>query len=161
MLNTTSFSLNTIEELVNFAQQQGTDEHYEIIIGKVSNSQAQEINAITSGKIKSNLAPKILTAHQIRHAFKEHGNDEKERERAQIGITNEDFNLIQEVINNPHKTIRAKDDYNGNPSITFIKTMKKGIYHVVMSLKGKKIRNTGEFESRLEFATLYIWKHNK
>jgi hypothetical protein len=150
--------LSIVSDLVKFAKEKKPDEHDEVTLSKVSNHQAQQINQITGGKVRSNLAPKTLSAHQIRHAIKGHGNDKEEKERGQVGITDADFELVQEIINNPHSIVKADDDFLGNPGVTFIKTMKKGTYHVVMTLKQKRNRDTKMLEARLDFATMYIKK---
>ncbi len=64
--------------------------------GSLPNYIAQKINQITGVNCRSSEI--LITAYDIAHIFKGHGNDILERERGQIGITAEDFELIKTII---------------------------------------------------------------
>ena len=106
---------------------------------------ARETGVIVRGSIKK------LTSYGIIHAFDTHGNHQKESERGQIGIKDEDFDLIPDIITSPDSFERGNDK-KSKKAVVFIKKINERIYHVVMSVT-KETPTAG-----FVFNTMYIKK---
>jgi hypothetical protein len=102
-----------IKALVIFAKEDTTNIYKEISLGTTPNFQAQQINADTGVNIKG--LEKILTESGIRHAFAGHGNHKLESERGQVGIVNEDFELLPQILKEPDLVLKG-DNKRGQQS---------------------------------------------
>jgi valyl-tRNA synthetase len=142
--------VSKISELVSFAKSDTTNTHHELNLGKVPNFQAQAITALTGVSI--NGATKVISAYGIIHAIKRHGNHNEEQERGQIGITDNDFELIISILNSPDEVVRGKDGSRGKKALIFSKKIKACFYYVVMSVFSSKKGTI------LNFETMYIKK---
>lgn len=141
--------MSKISDLVTFAKADQTNTYKDVNFGYVTNLQAQEINAKTG--VSVNGCKRCLTASGIRHAISSHGDLKSEkRKENQIAITDADFELIPEILNNPDYLVRGGNNRRGNDAVEFIKAFKRKDYHVVMSVV--VFKNGRE----LVFNTMYI-----
>ena len=53
---------------------------------------------------------RVIDKSGINHTIKNHGNEKKEQSRGQIAITNEDFELIPEIIKSENVIYSGKND---------------------------------------------------
>lgn len=143
--------MSKISDLVACATKDELGSCDDYIIGKIFNAQAQSIAAITGVSVRG--LNKVITAYAVRHTIKFHGNDKSERERNQIGVTNEDFELIPEILLTPDVILKGKIE-RGKQSILFIKKL-KCYYHVAMIIEGKR------GSEQLTFRTMYKSNVNK
>ena len=100
--------MSKISDIVVFAKLDLRNEYREINFGNLANFLAQEIAAKTGVTVKG--AKMILTTNGIRHAIIRHANDKDERLRGQIGITDEDFELIPVILTTPDYITRGNDN---------------------------------------------------
>lgn len=139
--------MNNISLLVAFAKTDLTNAHQEISLGKISNSQGQQINAGIGFKI--NGAIKILTAHGIRHAMKQHADHRQQQMRSQHGLVDTDFELIPSILNTPDQVLKGTVSSRGKDVLKFTKEIKGCRYFVIMSIEHYP-------ELRIIFNTMYI-----
>ncbi len=125
--------MNNISLLVAFAKTDLTNTYQEISLGKISNSQGQQINAGIGFKI--NGAVKILTAHGIRHAMKQHADHRQQQMRSQYGLVDTDFELIPSILNMPNQVLKGTASSRGKDVVKFIKEIKGRRYFVIMSIE--------------------------
>lgn len=137
-----------IADLVALAKTNNDAAYEDIIMGNVSNFQAQEINAKTGVKI--NGARKIMSTYGITHVLKGHGNNNEETARGQKGVTDKDFELVPNILSNPDSVSYGGKNSRGKESLIFIKNIDNLNYHVVMSVDVKK------GQTDISLATMYI-----
>lgn len=141
--------MSRISQLVQYAKiDDHTNSISEINFGNVPNFQAQSIAAQTGVQIRGSV--RIISSYAINHILKRHGDDKSEKERGQIGVTDEDFELIPIILNTPDSVVKGKDGSRGKKALIFSKRLAKGNHIVVMSLIVKIDGN------RLEVDTMYI-----
>jgi uncharacterized protein YjhX (UPF0386 family) len=84
-----------------------------------------------------------INAQRIKHIFDRHGNQKKEKKQGQIAITEKDFSVIPDMIDNPSFII-DKIKVKGGYHILFGKNIyKANTYIYVEQLSKKKKRNAG------------------
>lgn len=145
---------NTIKELVQIAY--GTDEekkNCEHSFGRIPNGIARHISQDTGINVIGAL--KVINPFGISHVIKYHST-EKEFERYQIPVTDLDYELIPEIVNNYDSYERATDDYRGNPGIYFKKQIGDIVYFVCMTFTFKRDRYTKDiYDKKLTMSTIY------
>lgn len=137
--------MSKISQLVALAKIETTSISQTVNFGNFPNFQAQEIARITGVQIRGSL--KTLTAFDVTHALKEHGDHQEQQLRGQIGVVDADFDLIPEILKSPDSVIKG-DTIRGHQSLVFTKRI-KCLYHIVMRLEGK-----GEL-LKVVFKTMY------
>lgn len=118
-----------------------------------------------------------LDVSGTRHAYKNHGNEKKEEARGQIGITDDDFEKIPEIIDNYNDVDFGEKDSKDTPLIKYKKQYKDGTTYYVEEVrtkhknltiktmyKTKKASNSGIFTDfnpqRSEYTSTIIIAHN-
>ena len=139
--------MSKTSELVAFAKS--CTEYKQINYSTFSNMQAQNIGRITGVSIIGGI--KVLDTNAIRHILKNHGNQEAETKKYanQIAVTDNDFELIPDILNTPDNVTRGKDGNRGKKALIFTKKF-LNTYFLVMSISRN---NSGVF---VEVETLYI-----
>jgi hypothetical protein len=125
---------------------QGLVENETLEFGCFPNFVAQKINMETGVNIKG--AKRLITTSGISHAFKQHGNDQLEKQRGQKGLTVSDFELIPTIVANYDRVEKGHEN-RGCKGLLFIKHINGVDYYVAMKLR------TNGGDSKLEFATMY------
>jgi hypothetical protein len=138
--------MSQIKTLVTFAKEDTTNVYKEISLGTTPNFQAQQISANTGVNIKG--LEKILTASGIRHAFAGHGNHKLESERGQVGIKDEDFELLPQILKESDSVVKG-DNKRGQQSVVFIKKIITNTYHAAFVCT----------KNNLVFTTMFIKSH--
>lgn len=128
--------MSKILELVACATSSEDAVCADVELGKIHNYQAQQINQKTGVQLLG--ATKVITPYGVRHIIKSHGNNKSEKERAQIGVVNSDFVLIDEILRSPDQIIKGAIVERNKQSIVFIKRIKNIEYFVAMLVEGKK-----------------------
>ena len=114
------------------------NEYQEFDLGTVANSQGQKI-ASETGIQSIPGAKKILTTHAARHAFVGHKSKKSESDRGQIGITENDFDFLPDILANPTLVERGDLQNRKNQDvIKFSKNIKGKNYNVLMSVTRSK-----------------------
>lgn len=140
--------MSKISELVKFVKNDTTHSYKEINFSQFPNFRAQEIAGITGYTIKGAL--RIISNSGITHTLEMHGDDAKERERGQIGVTEADFELIPIILNEPDIIEKGLNNRQKKPAILFSKCIGAKVYFVIMTLE-----KTSEGRD-LIFKTMYI-----
>ena len=143
--------MGKISELVNCAMINIDTQCDDVKLSILPNSLTQSIASKTGVMLRG--VNVVLTAFAIRHIIKQHGNELKEKERNQIGVTSSDFELIPDILKNPGTVLKGSIE-RGKQSVLFIKNI-KCFYHVAMLIEGKK---DGK---KLVLRTMYKSKINK
>lgn len=79
-----------------------------------------------------------IDVYAIRHIFKQHGNDIKEKMRGQIVVTETDISLILDILENS-KTVLYDGKSRNNKDIFVFEKQLKNIYIVIVEIRiGKK-----------------------
>ena len=99
-------------------------------------------------------ATRLINPYCISHTIDFHGNV-KEFERGQIPVSDSDFELIPEIVNNYDAIERGSNDKRGNPGVYFRKTIGNIQYSVCMNYTEKKDRYTRDTIKKLTFSTMY------
>lgn len=125
--------MSKISDLIKQALKEDTSVNASVSFGNIFNSHAQKINAETGVDCKGS---EIITrAYDINHIIKGHGNDKEEKERGQIGVKEDDFNLIKDIIFNYDNVQKGRDLRNAK-SLVFIKRIKIE-YRIIVVVEGK------------------------
>ncbi|GMO29133.1 MAG: hypothetical protein Ta2B_10100 [Termitinemataceae bacterium] len=83
-------------------------------------------------------ADHILTTHEVRHVFKQHGNPKKEQSRGQLAIKENDFYKLKDIIENPTFVFKMIK-YRGQDSRVYVKhTDKNSTYVLGVDFKNKQ-----------------------
>lgn len=143
----------TIQELVQISK--GTDEElkdnaYEF--GKFGNGDAQSISGVVGFNIID--AIRLIKPFGIDHILSAHGKD-KEYERGQIPVSDQDFDLVPTIIHEYDSYVRAANNKRGEPGIYFTKTIGEIEYTACMTFTQKRDRSTGGIKKKLTLSTMY------
>ncbi len=95
MNESTSF-IEEIEILFDFAQNSISNKNQVVKFGKIDDIQAALIFEKTEIDIKG--YQRVIDVYGIKHALKQHGNEQQEEKRGQIAIKKEDFLLIPQIV---------------------------------------------------------------
>lgn len=76
-----------------------------------------------------------LDSYAINHTIKNHGNKSKEKSRGQVGITNEDLQMIPEIIDHPDSVILGTKNKKGQDQVFFVKQMPDGTALIVEEIR--------------------------
>jgi hypothetical protein len=83
----------------------------------------------------------VETAQKIRHVYKHHGNERAEKARGQIAITQDDFRLVPDIINNYTFAIKNFAHY-GKKAILYAKQGEHNTYVYIENISNKWRKNT-------------------
>ena len=125
--------MSKISDLITQALKDDSSVDAHVSFGNVFNFIAQKITEITDVDCKGSEI--VITAYDIAHIIKGHGNDKEEKERGQIGVVATDLELIKDIIFNYDTVIRGRD-FRRAKSIVFTKRIKCE-YRIIVTVEGK------------------------
>ena len=76
-----------------------------------------------------------LDSYAINHTLNNHGDKAKEKSRGQVGITNEDLQMIPEIIDHPDSVILGTKNKKGQDQVFFVKQMPDGTALIVEEIR--------------------------
>ena len=101
--------------------QNGKNLNKKIYFGAISEEMAFRIKQETG--IDVNKYNCTLRASEVRKILKDHGNEQSEALRGQRAITEDDFVMIPQIIQNPDQIILSDELFEGKPVINFVKVI--------------------------------------
>ena len=125
--------MSKILDLVKEAIKEDSSVDAKVSFGNIFNHIAQKINQETGVDCKGSEI--IITAYDIAHAIKGHGNHKEESDRGQIGVIPNDFEHIRTIIFEYDSVVRGRDLRNAK-SLVFIKRIIIE-YRIIVTVEGK------------------------
>jgi len=128
--------MRQIQSVIDAAKQQGNP-HARVTLSKAAEWVADAVRERLGIDISS--YQHVIDVDGVRHMFKEHGDDAKERQHGQIGITKRDIQRIPEVIADPDEIKLGGKTRGGKDGIVYSKRMPDGTtFHVAEIRTGRK-----------------------
>ncbi len=124
-----------IKALVEFAKNSKNSTNSKLQINVVDENEAEFLELKTGFKLLG--YKRIIDKFSINHTLKNHGNIKTEALRGQIAITDEDFELIPEIMLSKN-IIHASKNNMGNDLILYEAIIENTFYYVEEVRKGKK-----------------------
>lgn len=115
-----------IKKFINAALKNPA-KHLRMVLGKVSNAEAEAIKKATGMDVQN--FTHVWFSEDVRHIKNRHGVG-NEKDKRQIGLTQEDIEKAIDVIKSPDRIEKGTTD-NGRESIRFMKANSNGEYTVV------------------------------
>lgn len=115
-----------IKKFINAALKNPA-KHLRMVLGKVSNAEAEAIKKATGMDVQN--FTHVWFSEDVRHIKNRHGVG-NEKNKKQIGLTQEDIEKAIDVIKSPDRIEKGTTD-NGRESIRFMKANSNGEYTVV------------------------------
>ena len=122
-----------IKKFINVALKNPA-KHLRMVLGKVSNAEAEAIKKATGMDV--NNFTHVWFSEDVRHIKNRHGVG-NEKDRRQVGLTQEDIEKAIDVIKSPDRIEKGATD-KGRESIRFMKANNKGEYTVVEVVSNDK-----------------------
>ena len=91
--------MTSIREFLNFVRNLKDNKNKVLSLGKIPEKLAIQLSEDSEIKIVN--YEFVIDVYAVKHILRNHSNSDKERKRGQKNITDEDFELIPEIINNP------------------------------------------------------------
>ena len=124
-----------IKALVEFAKNSKNSANSKLQINVVDEDEAEFLELKTGFKLSG--YKRIIDKFSINHTLKNHGNIKTEALRGQIAITDEDFELIPEIMLSKNIIHTSKNNM-GNDLILYEAIIENTFYYVEEVRKGKK-----------------------
>ena len=124
-----------IKALVEFAKNSKNSANSKLQINIVDEVEAEFLELKTGFKLLG--YKRIIDKFSINHTLKNHGNIKTEALRGQIAITDEDFELIPEIMLSKNIIHTSKNNM-GNDLILYEAIIENTFYYVEEVRKGKK-----------------------
>lgn len=122
-----------IKKFINAALKNPA-KHLRMVLGKVSNAEAEAIKKATGMDVQN--FTHVWFSEDVRHIKNRHGVG-NEKDKRQIGLTQEDIEKAIDVIKSPDRIEKGTTD-NGRESIRFMKANSNGEYTVVEVVSNDK-----------------------
>lgn len=122
-----------IKKFINAALKNPA-KHLRMVLGKVSNAEAEAIKKATGMDVQN--FTHVWFSEDVRHIKNRHGVG-NEKNKKQIGLTQEDIEKAIDVIKSPDRIEKGTTD-NGRESIRFMKANSNGEYTVVEVVSNDK-----------------------
>lgn len=122
-----------IKKFINAALKNPA-KHLRMVLGKVSNAEAEAIKKATGMDVQN--FTHVWFSEDVRHIKNRHGVG-NEKDKRQIGLTQEDIEKAIDVIKSPDKIEKGTTD-KGRESIRFMKANSNGEYTVVEVVSNDK-----------------------
>ena len=122
-----------IKKFINTALKNPA-KHLRMVLGKVSNAEAEAIKKATGMDVQN--FTYVWFSEDVRHIKNRHGVG-NEKDKRQIGLTQEDIEKAIDVIKSPDRIEKGTTD-NGRESIRFMKANSNGEYTVVEVVSNDK-----------------------
>ena len=124
-----------IKALIEFAKNSKNSANSKLQINVVDETEAEFLELKTGFKLLG--YKRIIDKFSINHTLKNHGNIKTEALRGQIAITDEDFELIPEIMLSKNIIHTSKNNM-GNDLILYEAIIENTFYYVEEVRKGKK-----------------------
>ena len=122
-----------IKKFINAALKNPA-KHLRMVLGKVSNAEAEAIKKATGMDVQN--FTHVWFSEDVRHIKNRHGVG-NEKDKRQIGLTQEDIEKAIDVIKSPYRIEKGTTD-KGRESIRFMKANSNGEYTVVEVVSNDK-----------------------
>lgn len=126
---------NEIKQLVEFAKSSKNPINSKLQISIIDELEAEMIELKTGFKLVG--FKRIIDKFGINHTLKHHGNVDIENRRGQIAITEEDFELVPQIVKSQN-IIHVSKNKIGNDIILYEAIIKDTFYYVEEVRKGRK-----------------------
>ncbi|TAE00119.1 MAG: hypothetical protein EAZ97_06875 [Bacteroidetes bacterium] len=114
-----------------------SNKQHKLILGKLTETEVLELESQLGIDLSG--YQRILDNFGIKHSLKEHGDAKKEELRGQIGITNEDFEKILEIVSDPDEIETGEKSRLGKDLIKYSKVIENALFFYVEEIRtGKK-----------------------
>ena len=128
----------TIQNLLKKIKSDGSNSIEKTIIGNVTPEGATYLTQLTGVEIASDYKH-IIDRSSIYHVLNKHGNENDETSRGQIAISEKDFELIPDILNEPDEIFEGKVTKTNLKTITYTKKLEDGsIIYLEEVRTGKK-----------------------
>ena len=127
--------LDLIEEIKQ-AEIDGTNVSKIILLGNISTETLEKIKFISALDLSDFVIS--MDSFSIRHILQGHGNKKRENNRGQEAVTEQDFKMISEIINNPDTIIFDGLNKHRNHSFQFQSEIKNKYFIFTEVRKGRK-----------------------
>ena len=127
--------LDLIEEIKQ-AEIDGTNVSKIILLGNISTKTLEKIKFISALDLSDFVIS--MDSFSIRHILQGHGNKKRENNRGQEAVTEQDFEMISEIINNPDTIIFDGLNKHRNHSFQFQSKIKNKYFIFTEVRKGRK-----------------------
>lgn len=105
-------------------------------IRELSEKEIQQIKEATGFDLSG--YTRTMYSYGVNHAFKKHGNPKTEESRGQVAITEEDFELIPQIVANPDSIEFGEKNDLGNDLIKYSKIIGNQLFYVEEIRNGRK-----------------------
>ena len=105
-------------------------------IGELSEQEIIQIKEATGFDLSG--YKRTMYSYGVNHAIKKHGNPKTEESRGQVAITEEDFELIPQIVANPDSIEFGEKNDLGNDLIKYSKTIGNQLFYVEEIRNGRK-----------------------
>lgn len=124
-----------IKELVDFAKNSKNPINLKLQIGIIDAVEAEILELKTGFKLIG--FKRIIDKFSINHTLKSHGNVEIEKMRGQIAITEEDFELVPQIVQSQN-IIHVSKNKIGNDILLYEAVINDTFYYVEEVRRGRK-----------------------
>lgn len=124
-----------IKELVEFAKNNKNPINLKLQIGVIDVVEAEILELKTGFKLIG--FKRIIDKFSINHTLKNHGNVEIEKKRGQIAITEEDFELVPQIVHSQN-IIHVSKNKIGNDILLYEAVINDTFYYVEEVRRGRK-----------------------
>lgn len=131
--NQIAASYNDVLAFISNAKQNGA--FGRLFIGKLNQSTVQKIKSMT--QVAADNKSVVLTSDELKHIFRQHGNEKTEELRGQEAITPRNFHYVLDAIFSPDNVELLTDD-SGVSSLIFRKNSKNKVTAVTVVSEKKK-----------------------
>ena len=125
---------NEIKQLVEFAKNSKSPVNSKFQICIIDEMEAETIEIKTGFKLVG--FKRIIDKFGINHTLKNHGNEDIEKRRGQIAITEEDFELVPQIVKSQNIIYVSKNKM-GNDIILYEAIINATFYYVEEVRKGR------------------------
>lgn len=105
-------------------------------IGELSEKEIQQIKEATGFDLSG--YTRTMYSYGVNHAIKKHGNPKTEESRGQVAITEEDFELIPQIVANPDSIEFGEKNDLGDDLIKYSKIIGNQLFYVEEIRNGRK-----------------------
>lgn len=127
-----------VRELLGKIKSDPSNSIEKTVLGSVTQEGAAFLSGLTGLEITSEYNH-IIDRSSINHVIRKHSDKESEDNRGQIAITEQDFERIPEILNNPDDIVGGSQTKAGLEAITYIKEIEDGSFIYLEEVRtGKK-----------------------
>lgn len=105
-------------------------------IGELSEKEIQQIKEAIGFDLSG--YTRTMYSYGVNHAIKKHGNPKTEESRGQVAITEEDFELIPQIVANPDSIEFGEKNDLGDDLIKYSKIIGNQLFYVEEIRNGRK-----------------------